>query len=353
MHYKFVESINPITNPQDIRMPAGLFAGILVKWYGTAETAVTVAQTDFGTILVRHRGRNIVNARARDIYIWDELAGGYSRWVSAEAAAFELAIFIPFRYGEMPGGNDDNLLNCGPDELFISIPGLDTAKFATCTCDVGVVDAAGVSRYIVQISTQTIGTMSLNQPVRLQIPNLQDVVVDSEDITTDPTTVFLTRNGKVMFEGPWVDLEALSDMVWEREAAGIDGLMVRMGRDDFPSFVGGRYDLRLIGGVGDVHVLECGALPVSSEEYQAVKAVQETALAEQYASSPEPPAADVAPATPEDAVAAGGAVQVNQTTLTVTPAPNANQAPRLSTVGVYPNKLQAPSKFVGSRRIGL
>jgi hypothetical protein len=353
MFYKFVEAINPITNPQDIRMPAGLYAGILVRWEGTAQTAQTLAQTDFGTILVRHRGRNIVNARARDLYVWSELAGGYADWHSAAAGVFHLVVFVPFRYGEMPGGSDDNLLNCGPDELFISIPALSVVKALTCTCQVGWVSAPGVARYIPQITTQSLA-ISLNQPVELGIPNLQDLMIDDAQLTTEPTEVFLTRNGKVIFEGPYIDLQSFSDMAWYREAVGIDACMIRLGRDDFASFVGGRYDLRLIGGVGTAHILELGALPVSSAEYQAVKAVQEAGIAEQYSASPEPPAADVAPATAETANAAAGMTATNRMTTSVQRTYASDIRRRSDAVVAGPGVFPAPdNRFVGPYRVGL
>jgi len=355
MFYKFVEGLNPITNPQDIRMPAGLYAGILITYRWTCQTGCTAVMTDFGTILVRHRGRNIVNARARDIYLWDELAGGYADWHSGAAATGgDLVLFIPFRYGEMPGGSDDNLLNCGPDELFVSIPALPVATFLTCTCDVGWVAAPGVSRYVPQITTQSI-VVTLNQPVRLSIPNLQDVVIDDADITTEPTDVFLTRNGKVMFEGPYADLQWFSDLAWYREALGINATMVRMGRDDFPSFVGGRYDLRLIGGVGTAHVLEVGALPVSSSEYQAVKAVQEAGLSEQYSASPEPPATDVAPPSPETANGSAGRSDSSALIEGGLSDYQANIRRRSDSIVVPPGNFHAPvdSIFVGRQRVGL
>src|SRR5512136_1983557 len=224
-------------------MPAGLYAGILITYRWTCQTGQTAVQTDFGTILVRHRGRNIVNARCRDLYIWDELAGGYADWHSGAAATGgDFVIFVPFRYGEMPAGSDDNLLSCGPDELFVSIPALSATVFLTCTCNVGWVSAPGVARYIVQISTQS-QIVTANQPIRLSIPNLQDITIDDNDLSTLPTECFLTRNGKVMFEGPYKNLQWFSDLAWYREAAGINATMVRLGRDDFPSFVGGRYDL--------------------------------------------------------------------------------------------------------------
>ena len=355
MFYKFVEGINPITNPQDIRMPAGLYAGIMVRYKWTCQTGQTAAQTDFGTILVRHRGRNIVNARARDLYLWDELAGGYSLWNTAIAPdGGDFVIFIPFRYGEMPGGSDDNLLNCGPDELFISIPALSAVTFLTCTCNVGWVSAPGVSRYIPQITTQSL-VVTANQPVRLGIPNLQDVLLDDVDLTPVPTEVFLTRNGRVIFEGPYADLQAFSDLAWYREAVGINACMVRLGRDDFASFVGGRYDLRLIGGTGTAHVVEFGALPVTSAEFNAVRAVQDAGIDEQYSASPEPPADNVAPRSPETGNASGGDADTNRNYTTVTE-DNARTRRRTDAMVVGPGVSQAPSRsrtFVGPNRVGV
>lgn len=353
MFYKFVEAINPVTNPQDIRMPAGLYAGVLLRFVWTCQTGVTAVQTDFGTVLVRHRGRAIVNARMRDLYLWDELAGGYADWHSGAAATGgDFVVFIPFRYGEMPGGGDDNLLNCGPDELFVSIPALSATVFDACTCSIGWVSAPGVARYIPQISTQS-KTVSTNQPIELKIPNLQDIVIDDADFGTLPTEVFLTRDGKVMFEGPYAELQAFSDLAWYREAAGIHATMVRLGRDDFPSFVGGRYDLRLIGGTTTAHVLEVGALPVSSAEYQAVKAVQDASLSAQYAASPEPPAEDVAPATPESAVACAGVTVVNRTTTFVNPSVDMARIRRAADAAIVLPGPDPVRRFVGPTRVGL
>jgi hypothetical protein len=344
MFLRFVEAINPITNPQDLRVPAGLYAGILVRYSGHNQAAQTAVQTDFGTILVRHRGRNIVNARARDLYLHSELAGGFARWASAVGADYEFVFFIPFRYGEMPGGSDDNLLNAGPDELFVTIPQLNAVVFDTCVCEISVVKAPGVARFIPQISTQSV-VLTANQPIRLSIPNQRRILMDAHDFTAHPATVFLTRGGnEVIFEGPYDLLESLSDMAWYREAAAIEACMVDLGRDDFASFVGGRYDLRMIGGTGTATVVEFGALPVSSEEFHAVRAVQRAALDMQYSASAEPPSSDVAPISPET-VSSGGAAAIS--------APSGTTFARVSTVTPNQGPTVTPIHMVGSSRIGI
>jgi len=301
MYYRYVESRNPLVNPGDVRVPAGMYAAMTLYYHGTAQTGHTITREMLGTILVRHRGRNIVNCRVQDLYLYSELSAGYARWNSTVSAGFECFVIIPFRYGEMPGGKDDNLLNCGPDELHISIPGVAAADFLTCVCDIGTIRAPGVSRYIPAMSTQAV-LLTLNAPVRLSLPNLRRLLVDECSINTVPTSMFALRGGnEVLFEGSWNELECLSDAQWYREAAALNAIMTEFGRDDLASYVGGRYDLRLIGGIGTAYVTEFGAIPVSSGEFAAVRAVQIGQMEAQFQSSAEPPSNDVAPADPETA----------------------------------------------------
>jgi len=301
MYYRSVEQRNPLVNPGDVRIPAGMYAALTLYFHGTAQSTKTITKEMLGTILVRHRGRNIVNCRVQDLYLYSELAAGYARWNSAISAAFECFVIIPFRYGEMPCGKDDNLLNCGPDELHITIPGVDPLEFLTCVVDIGAIRAPGVARFIPAMSSQAV-LLTLNAPVRLSLPNLRRLLVDETSITTPPTTMFALRGGnEVLFEGSWAELECLSDAQWYREAAALNAVMTELGRDDLASYVGGRYDLRLIGGVGTAYVTEFGAIPVSRDEFHAVRAVQIGQMEQQFQSSPEPPSSDVAPADPETA----------------------------------------------------
>jgi hypothetical protein len=308
MKYRFVEGRNVLTQPGDVRIPANYYAGLTLHYRGTVHRDtfddINEALADLGTILVRHRGRNIVNATARAIYCYDELAGGYSRAIitaGEEVDSIDIFLLIPFRYGEMPGGNDDNLLNAGPDELHLTLPApLTVADWLTLTCNVGSVTALGVPRYIVQISTQnTLPT--LNHPVRLQIPNMRRLLIDTLNITTAADSIqFLRGANEVIFEGPQIDLEAMSDLQWYREAADLFAVMVECGRDDMASYVGGKYDLRLIGAVSarGVEVTEFGALPVTPAEFSAGRAVMTSNMQAQFQASPEPPSATVAPADP-------------------------------------------------------
>lgn len=306
MKLRLVRTFAPLTQAGDIPIPAGRYAGLTVHWTGTVRGQHTFDWDDLGVLLVRHRGRNIVNARARDLYCYDELAGGYARFIVTHEGAVDVFLFIPFRYGEMPGGKDDNLLNCGPDELYITIPQMSAADYSTAECTVSRVEALGVSRYIPQITSQNV-LLTANEPVRLQVPNMRRLLLDLADFTDPAESIFLLRNGnEICFEGPQAELEAWSDLQWYREAADLEAVMAELGRDDFASFVGGRYEFRLIGAAGNAHVTEFGAIPVSVAEFQAVKAIESAGMANQYAGSPQPPSGEVAPADPETASSAFG-----------------------------------------------
>ena len=110
----------------------------------------------------------------------------------------------------------------------------------------------------------------------------------------------------MLFEGPWNELEVLSDLQWFREAADLDAVMVELGRDDFASWVGGRYNVRMVGGAGTAAVMELGALPFSIAEKSATEALQLSDFIRNYRVSPRPPDDLVAPVRPFSSISEPG-----------------------------------------------
>lgn len=64
MRLRRVETLDILGQNREIHLPAGQYAGVMLRFHGTAAEGETPILADFGTILHRFRGRAIMNARA-------------------------------------------------------------------------------------------------------------------------------------------------------------------------------------------------------------------------------------------------------------------------------------------------
>lgn len=340
-----IQTLNNNAVDNDLELPAGNFAGVMLNYWGDAADAVTVALADFGTLIHRFRSKATMNWRVAEAWTYTHLRGGRPAAVSNASGAYQFTVILPYRYGPLNTYNsDDNLMQIRDHEARLYIPGIATALVDSAYVDVCMLEDTGAARYIPQIFSQLIDYTGADR-VRPGVANLRHFLLQQAQGGggVSPTSILLTRDGKVLVEGNWLQLEALTDVdsMVELGAADTGYIMPDLGHDNPATWAGGRYELHLTGASSDstAYFVEFGAEPVSVAEHNAVNIIESGKIAEGKTTSPLPPPADTAPienrkvfdltASPTAVAVGPNREQAQQAQVLTVVAPNmAVQAPR-------------------------
>lgn len=299
MRLRRVATVNALLL-NEIRLPAGRYAGILLDYHGTAQALQTVTLADLGYLFHRFRSRPIGNVRAAELWVYDDLRGGRPAGVSAAGGAWRFVVIFPYRYGPLNTWNsDDNLLNVRPNEGYVRNDPVNPITALTAEMDICLLEDVGAARYIPGIFDQ-IHTYTGADRFDLSAPNLRHVLLENPSgVGTLPSSVLLTRDSRVIIEGSWQQLTDLTDLdsMIEVGAAATGYIMPDLGNRNPATWAGGKFELGAIGAAaGDQsHVVEFGAEPISAQEFIAVNQIEINDMAQQMATSPLPPAAMTAP----------------------------------------------------------
>lgn len=294
------ETVNVLPGAVEREIKSGVFSGILLRWWGDAEALATPVLGDLGNILVRFRGRAIANIRVSELWMRTHLRGGRPEAVANVGADFAFSVVLPFRYGQLSTYNsDDNVLNVRNNELHILFDGVDPAIFTTCFVDVVPLMDVGAARYIPNIGSQLYEYTGQDR-IRLSVPNIRELLIQQpQNAIALADSILLTSDGRVLNEANWAEYLALTDIdsMVELGAAATGYIMPDLGNRNPATWARGRYELLMVGVTASAtsFIVEFGAEPVSSAEFDAVNAQQIAMIADGMASSSLPPTADVAP----------------------------------------------------------
>ena len=301
MRLRRVETIDLLNTQRQPMLPAGIFKGVLLRFWGVAQAGVTMVLNDFGTIIHRFRGKATQNWAVREAWIYTHLRGGRPEAVSGIGAAYAFGIVLPYCYGPLNSYNiDDNVLNVRSGEAFISIPGVPVARAVSAFCDVCVLEAEGAARYNPQIFATDITSTGQNRQV-ITTPNIRHFMLTPfvGGAGAQPNDILFTRDNEVVVSGDWNQLTALTDIDSQVEvgAAATGAIMPDIGNNNPATWTGGRNEVRLTGATvaAIAHFVEFGAEPITVEEHLIVNEIEANALATAIATSPMPFAEVMAP----------------------------------------------------------
>jgi len=202
---------------------SGKFRFIVLRFDGVAQSGITIALTDLGTVRLNNNGNDKVNLDCEALSEMADNYGGYVEASSVAGGAFAFSIFIPAGYWFDP----KNVFWFGHDDeayMQLQFPNLNGTNVASGNVTIYGKPGTGVQSYWHKLLSKQVVNSASNGTVTDKIVEKNIISVYLKDPASLIGNFILTRDGKVEVNGSIAAELALSN--WQHQVESANPLYI-------------------------------------------------------------------------------------------------------------------------------
>lgn len=186
-------------------LPAGRYAGLIVRLAGTNAGGATLGVTELGTLKISHYNNEIINIAPDHLLNLTNLYGGVAESASAVGAAYTYTFVVPFR----KKNDRNNALVVTANQTSFVLNGFNTAKVAAGTIEVYAIFSDAPASYVpvikgVDIPISAASTFIYDLPQK----NIAEVFILTD---VHLLRAQVTKDGSTIVDGTWAAIVAASN----------------------------------------------------------------------------------------------------------------------------------------------